>query len=602
MALSRHGKYICRLYVLAALMIVVGVVIITVGLIVVNDLKNEILSRGRSLAVLQADEIHDWGDIAGTRDRDLIHQFHVFNVTNPKEILYGQTPISMMFGPWTFEEERLSEQLSISKATDAFGYTGELFSYFDNVTFDKTGVPTGFSNNLSEVFNVYNFETFTMQFSHRTENDYMRAIRALSGMINYTSTQFRDFLIMSQIQKDQPNVYNTQQTFNQRRLFVFNIYPTISQDTRQNFWADATFGFSNFNNSMFWGKLCDNQRSSYALQFIYDFFFIPRSALNEFINLFCTDWNNAAKTVDSYLSVGNDKSPEAIFYRQWSSSAGSRNVLDGVLSMAQVDSLISGWPEMNVFYEERFKTTDQLRRQFSATFFSGVQSLESRILQLFKEDNMEVSLFNATNMKQLFSFGEKVEIDISTGWYQTELLRPLQLQMNNRFSTEELFVVYKYLVNLINYSYLKVDTNQNTFDKISMAFTLPEILRREFSNFRAIFTSKLVGAVAHRYLSLETCESSSSRFFRHISTNAACNNEALRLNTLAGIEFWLRLYIGRSVEDEKTLTLLTGLTLSNFDEVFLVDESEFILFVRSIFTGIGAGNINTICRNNNNVW
>jgi hypothetical protein len=127
-----------------------------------------------------------------------------------------------------------------------------------------------------------------------------------------------------------------------------------------------------------------------------------------------------------------------------------------------------------------------------------------------------------------------------------------------------------------------------------MAMTLTDVLKNEFRDFRALFTSKLISSVAVRYLELDSCREGSNRLFPFTPVNVACSHEELMLNTREGAEFWFRLYIGRSYEDEQTLNRLTGSTLADFDRYFLDDNSDFIMFVNSIFDAIGMGRIGSI--------
>jgi hypothetical protein len=286
MALSLHQKRIVKLYFAAFILIFAGVGILTGGLIASYYMRERVRRLGRELAVLEIEDRDDWGDIPGTRNRDLRHQFHLFNVTNPRAILYGQKPVSRMFGPWTFEEERDSEDITVRQETDAFGFTGELFHYVDAVKFFLTGVPTNHTKELSETYNVYNYEAFAVQYSHRGEEEWMRATRALSGLINYTATHFRDQLILHKLKENQfEKVYGDKTNFTEKRLFMFQNLPSVSLATINNFWEDSTFGFKNSENIMFWGQICE-ERSDFGKSFVQDFFFVPYDRLEEFLGLF----------------------------------------------------------------------------------------------------------------------------------------------------------------------------------------------------------------------------------------------------------------------------------------------------------------------------
>ena len=301
-----------------------------------------------------------------------------------------------------------------------------------------------------------------------------------------------------------------------------------------------------------------------------------------------------------HLRVESDESREAIFYRQWSSSAGTKNIM-GEITMANIDPYITGMPEMEYFFNYKFLRSEAVRRQYTNIDFFGVPSLEKKFKRLFSDDDMTVSLFNATNMRYLFEYGKRVDINPTTGYYNVQEMEYLARDMQG-FNEEELFAIYAYLVNLIEFTFIRSSTQSNTFDKISMALVLTDVLRNEFIDFRAVFTSKLLGAVAHKFLSLDTCEEGSVRLFPNTATRATCKVDELKVNTLEGIEFWIRLYIGRHPNDEQKLKSLTGYTLADFDQYFLDDNSVFTKFTRSLFDGIGVGKLDKICRKNANVW
>jgi hypothetical protein len=272
------------------------------------------------------------------------------------------------------------------------------------------------------------------------------------------------------------------------------------------------------------------------------------------------------------------------------------------LSITDIDPLVKGEPEMYKFLNYKFLKDDSIKRQYRNIDFYGVSSLEKRFVKLFKEEDMQLSLFNATNMKFLFEYGRLVERNIETGYYEVSPLKPLAQDMNSQFSEEELFAIYSYLVNLIDYTFMQKEKENIGFDKVSMSIVLSRVLRNELRDFRAVFTSKLLAAVATRYLKLDACEESSNRLFPYTPFDVACGHEGLLLNTKDGLEFWFRLYIGRNFEDEQKLKTLTGYSLADLDVYFLDDNSNFIKFTHSIFDAIGMGKLNTVCKNNDNVW
>ena len=272
------------------------------------------------------------------------------------------------------------------------------------------------------------------------------------------------------------------------------------------------------------------------------------------------------------------------------------------ISITTIDSLVTGYPEMYFFYTEKFLSSDAIRKQYEKVAFYGSTRLEERLIKLFTEENLRVSLFNATNMKLLFEYGSEIGIDNETGEYETYKMTQLEDFMGGKITSNELFAVYAYLVNLIEGTFLRKESDDNTFDKVSMSFALSDVIRNEFEYFRTIFTSKMIGAVAHKYLSLDDCKESFLRLFPRKSASISCDHAVLDITTTHGVEFWFRLYIGRRPEDELLLKELTGKTLADFNEDFISDDSDFVFFTQSIMDGIGMGFLETLCLNNENIW
>lgn len=212
--------------------------------------------------------------------------------------------------------------------------------------------------------------------------------------------------------------------------------------------------------------------------------------------------------------------PVRMFYRQWSNMGATQEIFGESKSITEIDSLIKGHPELPMFFDEVFATNDNIRQQFADVSFAGSNSLENRLLQLFDQNDMRVSLFNATNMRQLFELGGRVEIDPSTGQYEVARLQPLVDEMEGEISSLELYLVYAYLKNLIHETYLNAGRKETTFDKVSMAFTLSDVVRNEFQRFRANFTSKVIAASALKFLALDDCLTSWSRLFPRLRGNA----------------------------------------------------------------------------------
>lgn len=197
--------------------------------------------------------------------------------------------------------------------------------------------------------------------------------------------------------------------------------------------------------------------------------------------------------------------PGAVFYRQWSNMYASERVFKERKSITEMDPLVKGQVELPIFREQVLYKNMAIRNQFEDVTFEGSAYLENRLVRLFTQGDQQISLFNATNMKTLFEIGNKIENDNVTGEFHIFKLKPLVEEMGGRVSEGELFVVYSYLKNLIDGTFLQVDTpNNSTFDKTSMAFTLTHVVRNEFERFRANFTSKIISAVALKFLRLDS--------------------------------------------------------------------------------------------------
>lgn len=165
---------------------------------------------------------------------------------------------------------------------------------------------------------------------------------------------------------------------------------------------------------------------------------------------------------------------------------------------------------MSIFYNT-FKSTDKIREQYLNIQFYGVESDQVRFAKLFKDD-MRYSLFNATNMKLLFELSKNITIG-SDGYYETQKLHPLQDEMEI-FNTKELYVIYRYLVNLVEYTFVRNGTENNTNDMLSMSFVLTDVIKKEVEKFRVQFNSRLLAALAYQYTKFESCTTSAERFFQ----------------------------------------------------------------------------------------
>lgn len=251
---TRHRKYIIHLYILAAIIALIGIGILLTGVFVSLEMLDEIEDIGRDLCVLRDDSQEDWGNIPGTRKRGLRHQFHIFEAVNPRTAPYGDEPISRMYGPFILSEERTGQPIEHSTAKDFLGWEGDLIKYKDDVELSTAGRPVDIPYNTT--FDIYNYETFTMLYSHRMEDDWMYAAKALSGMINYTTTQFLDQLIIHQMREDYyETAYKDQPTFTEKRLDVFKLYDNVGPEIYSYFWHDPVYGLKDFNNTDFWGGI-----------------------------------------------------------------------------------------------------------------------------------------------------------------------------------------------------------------------------------------------------------------------------------------------------------------------------------------------------------
>lgn len=238
---------------------VIGIGIIIAGIFISIDMRNKTVEMGRNLCVLELETEDDWSDIPGTRRRDLNHQYQIFlpafgNNTTPDDVKYGAKPVSQMFGSYTFNEERIGDNITVTEDTDFSNYTGILFNYTDEIKFYQTSLPN--NTKMNDTYTVYNYEAFSVLYSHRMEEDWMRAIRALSTMINYTSVQVRNHLVLNQLRKDFfENVYSTEDLFDRKRLDVFRPYSDIDEATYHEMWIDEIYGFKDFNNTLVWGAI-----------------------------------------------------------------------------------------------------------------------------------------------------------------------------------------------------------------------------------------------------------------------------------------------------------------------------------------------------------
>ena len=308
--------------------------------------------------------------------------------------------------------------------------------------------------------------------------------------------------------------------------------------------------------------------------------------MKNFMQKVCLDYTTATNNVKQFACLTTNCYPNEIFYNQWSNITLS-NKTQGSDSMTNIYQ-VKGKPEIKKYITDvfLFNASDAIKTQFKDVDFMTRQA-KSTYAQLFDSTtaNLYYSLYNFTTVKTLFEIGVKADVVNATG--QIDVSPFKQLNAFTQLDENESYVLYKYLVYLSNNTYLQGYTPDiAAFGTI----TAPKF-RTAYNDFVINFGSEIIGLTMFKYLGNGTCADSTLRLFPTKSSSQLCASGQVAPNTKEGVQFWIRLYIGRRQTDIDILTKITSYTMQDFEAEFDSNTTNFNKFISSILDAIGMGRL-----------
>lgn len=370
----------------------------------------------------------------------------------------------------------------------------------------------------------------------------------------------------------------------------------VTKELAELIWDDTAYGFIEPKNLRVWGDICVQAQGGFSKKIIIDYFDLNTTALTEFLNVFCADWKTQENKVRAEACISTTCELQEIFYSQWTEGKLS-NTSFGSMSMNHFQ-YIEGEPEVTIFLQNSFiaNKSDEFKNQFKTVTFLNNQS---RLIysKLFSQTDLKNSLFNFDTIKALFDIGMTVDNQTSSGEIDVSPFTKLTSTLD--YMTEkEAYVLYKYLHKLSNTTYLQGELH----DTASFAYITAGLFKSEIEGFIVDFGSEYLGMAINRYFKYETCQGAVVRLFPGKASQYTrfCGDETAP-QTLDGIKFWIRLYIGRRQSDITILEKVTSYKLSEFIDDFDNESSNFHKIIRSILDSIGMGKIReNICNQDYN--
>ena len=219
------------------------------------------------------------------------------------------------------------------------------------------------------------------------------------------------------------------------------------------------------------------------------------------------------------------------------------------------------------------------------------------ILPLFDTTTLKTSLFSVKSMRSLFDNGNSISTSSSNMLNVDKMgnfIEEIGIQMTN----EQAYALYRYLKTLSYQTFRR--GGEVGQDSVPFAFKSVRALNQTLTNFTSEFGSRIIGAVALKYLKSEDCKVSVERVLGapgQGQSAAICNDPRTDMTELKGVTFWFRLYIGRLASDISTLNDVTGLSLTDLDTEFESSTSNFRKFLGAILGGLQVNsNFGSFCK------
>lgn len=510
----------------------------------------------------------------------MTQNYEFFEITNPQEYRYGFQPQVRSVGTVVMSETRTTiGAITEFNVTTFENRTETMLDFTQRVDMDITSG----NDILNMEIETPNPEVFAQLAAYRDATPWHVAIRALKQIVDFTYLEYYPRAIVGEL-IGRDDTYVNEQSFVTKRGAPFITSGKTVQQVVDMF-LDQRYGFGDTDNIRIWVESCNANNDGYNRKLLMDFFNITNGAMNDFMTQLCKDWDTARTTVNSYGCVTTDCSPHGIFYEQWASSRLSYNIF-GTNSMDHLRD-VNGHPEMSVFLPEVFfeGASDSFKEQFATVDFKTRKS-ESEFARIFSPTELFGSLYNFTNVKLMFEIGAKVD-EISTAakidYSGFEELTRIMTTIDNR----EAYVLYRYLRHLAENTYLQ----GRSADVAQFSTATAPLMKNEIKNFVIEFGSEYLGQALFRFFNHNTCQEAFLRLFptKSGNSNRVCSSPKTAPNTLEGLRFWMRLYIGRTRADDAMLQDITSYTLKDFQNEFDESSSNFSRHIHALMTSFTLG-------------
>lgn len=109
-----------------------------------------------------------------------------------------------------------------------------------------------------------------------------------------------------------------------------------------------------------------------------------------------------------------------------------------------------------MYFENVFLNTTGVKEQFQFIDFNLDEN--PNLLNMFSKENLEFSLFNTTNMYNLFYYGKQCEY-LPNEKYNVEPMSAISDYIGN-LNKEEVFVIYSWVQYLVNNTFINQGDNE----------------------------------------------------------------------------------------------------------------------------------------------
>jgi len=283
---------------LSGTFLLLGLGSLIVGIILPISLHNQLVTEGITVAQISAeDDPNVWANIPGDRGYDLTQEYQFFEIVNPENYQYGIKPQARSVGTVVFTETRTTTSDIIEKEVTTWEEEQEIAFSFDQKIDLK--VISG-QELLERRIKTPNPDVFAKLTATRDSTPWHVAARALKTVVDFTVNEYYQRAIVAQMKKNP--YYNDYTSFMQNRGKVLTDNGA-AEDRPTLVFNDQFYGFGDPQNLRFWAMTCNAEQGGFNKKLLMDFFMISSSAMNPFLQLFCSDWDAAQRNVDTTVCI-----------------------------------------------------------------------------------------------------------------------------------------------------------------------------------------------------------------------------------------------------------------------------------------------------------